>query len=218
MVLSLQQLKLIFDAIAGVRSSEFELLGEVRRALCGGGGGPGQDPTGQTSTSPPPRRPQGGGRRSCSAPPTPAPLPGPVFTAPGAAPALASCPRLSKGGGCARSRSSPATPAVGVRLKARPWWGQGAPSTAPPKRREGVHSERPVASGGRRTRPRETPPSWGGMRFPSLVPLGEGPLSPPEISGGAPLILSTLPLGRALPGGVRLGSPPTPGPRKHPQP
>lgn len=160
-VLSLQQLKLIFDAIAGVRSSEFELLGEVRRALWGGGGGPGQDPTGQTSTSSPPQRPQGGGRRSCSAPPHPCPTsrarvysswrgPRPRFLPP---------PLPASRGGWVRPLVLRHPQAVGVRLKARPWWGAGCALYRASKAPGGVHSERPVASGGRRTCPRETPPS-----------------------------------------------------------
>ena len=125
MVLSLQQLKLIFDAIAGVRSSEFELLGEVRRALCGGGGGPGQDPTGQTSTSPATEAPRRRQAQLQRPPPTPAPLPGPVFTAPGAAPALASCPRLSKGGWVRPESLVPRHPGCGGASEGPPVVGAG---------------------------------------------------------------------------------------------
>ena len=97
-------------------------------------------PQGRHPPLPRHKRPQGGGRRSCSTTPPPLPhFPGPCLQLlarpPPSLPAPASSSE-AEGGGCARSRSSPPHPqAVGVRLKARPWWGAGGAlyraSTAP---------------------------------------------------------------------------------------
>lgn len=65
-------------------------------------------------------------------------------------------------------------------------------------------------------RPRKPPSPSGGARPPCKIPFEEGLLSAPEIfrGGPGPQIPSSLPPGRALPGGMRRGSTPTPRPRK----
>lgn len=132
----------------------------------------------------PPRGPAGRERpRSCSAPP-PAPLPGPVFTAPGAAPTRASCPPPlpgeAEGVGAPGAAPTPATSKQwGCVLRPALDGGQGAPSTAPPKRREGVH----IRGGWIRTLGSPLP-KLGGSESSQQSPLGGGVSRRPKSSGG----------------------------------
>lgn len=138
-----------------------------------------------------------------------APPPPPHF--PGAAPALASCPppaspREAEGVGAPGATPSLSPPGRGGAFQGLPFLGgrvRPLPSLQSARR-------------GGTARPRKPPSPSGGARPPCKIPFEEGLLSAPEIfrGGPGPQIPSSLPPGRALPGGMRRGSTPTPRPRK----
>lgn len=181
-----------------MRSQESEVVNFSCWGRCDepcGEGRPGSGSGGAATHLSPPL-PRGSGRRSCSVPPAPpALLPGPVFTAPGAAPARTSCPRLSarSRGGWARPEALVPRPpqAVEVRLKARPWWGAGCAlyraSKAP---RGGAHLSAPTASGRGGERVLEGPPPQAG----GVGRENEASLQTP-LGGGASLSTRNLPGG-----------------------
>lgn len=150
----------------------------------------------------PPGRPEAAaGVAAAPPPPTPssAPLPRPVFTAPGASPPSLPAPASpgeADGVGASGASLSLATPRL-WRCSSTPalGGGQGAPSTAAPKRRKGgAHPRAPTASGrGGERVVGNSPSPRRGARPPRKVPFGEGPLSAPEIQLGAPTLDSLHP-------------------------
>lgn len=126
--------------------------------------------------------------RAAAAPPPPA-FPGPLFTAPGAAPALASCPRHSRGsggGGCAPEPPRPRPPpGCGGAFQGPPLVG-GRVSPLPPLQSSGggCTSSAPSASGRGTTRPRESPSPSRGSEVFLQSPLRRGISQRPKFSGG----------------------------------
>lgn len=152
-----------------------------------------------------PRRRHG----AAAAPPHPPHFPGSVLDSSwrGPLPSLPAPAQRVEGGGCAPS-GPPPPPGCGVRLKACPGGGRVRLYRAS-KAPGGGCTRAPSCLWGRRTCPRETPQVGGGMRFPSLVPLGEAPhrLKFPE--WGHPRFLSTFLQAALFREGCALGLPPT---------